>query len=100
MRMTPRPLLKQLAPNSAAAEATQAAGPERVVAPGEAHVPGRGIVEALTQTAPGLKQEEKLGLMTEVLALGRFATDASVCGDLVSLLAVARTASEAGTRTR
>jgi hypothetical protein len=60
----------------------------------------RGIVEALTHMAPGLKQEERIDLLTEVLALGRFAVDASVCGDLAGLVAVARTADEAGSRTR
>ena len=59
----------------------------------------RGIVEALTRMAPGLKQEERIDLMTEVLALGRFAADASVCRDLAGLLAVARTANEAAART-
>jgi hypothetical protein len=53
-----------------------------------------GIVEALTRIAPGLKQEQRIDLMTEVLALGRFAADASVCRDLAGLLAVARQANE------
>src|SRR5262249_25816207 len=59
----------------------------------------RGIVEALTRMASGLKQEERLDLLTEVLALGRFAADASVRQDLAGLLAVARTANEAVSRT-
>jgi hypothetical protein len=59
----------------------------------------RGIVEALTRMAPGLKQEERTDLMTEVLALGRFAADASVCRDLAVLVAVARRANEAASRT-
>jgi hypothetical protein len=59
----------------------------------------RGIVEALTRMAPGLKQEERIDLMTEVLALGRFAVDASVCRALGGLVAVARTANEAAART-
>jgi hypothetical protein len=37
--------------------------------------------------------------MTEVLALGRFAADASVGRDLAGLLAAARTANEADSRT-
>jgi hypothetical protein len=60
----------------------------------------RGIVEALTRMAPGLKLAERTDLMTEALALGRFAADASVCRDLAGLLAVARTANEAASRTR
>jgi hypothetical protein len=60
----------------------------------------RGIVEALTRMAPGLKQEERIDLMTEVLALGRFAADASVSRDLAGLLSVARTANEADSQTR
>ena len=52
----------------------------------------RGIVEALTRMAPGLKQEERIDLMTEVLALGRFAVDASVSRGLARLVAVTRTA--------
>src|SRR5262249_48734308 len=59
----------------------------------------RGIVEALTHMAPGLTQEERIDLLTEVLARGRFAADASVCRDLTGLLAVARTAHEADSRT-
>src|SRR5262249_6803742 len=59
----------------------------------------RGIVEALTHMAPGLKQEERIDLMTELLALERFAADSSVCCDLAGLLAVARTANEADART-
>jgi hypothetical protein len=59
----------------------------------------RGIVEALTRMAPGLKQEERIDLLTEVLAMGRFAADASVSWDLAGLLAVARTANEADART-
>ena len=59
----------------------------------------RGIVEALTQMAPGLTQAERIDLMTEVLALRRFAADASVCRDLAGLLGVARTANEADART-
>jgi hypothetical protein len=59
----------------------------------------RGIVEALTRMAPGLQLTERIDLMTEVLALTRFAADASVCRDLAGLLAVARTANEAGSRT-
>jgi hypothetical protein len=59
----------------------------------------RGIVEALTRMAPGLKQEERLDLTTEVLSLGRYAADASVCCDLAGLLAVARAANEAASRT-
>jgi hypothetical protein len=59
----------------------------------------RGIVEALTRMAPRLKQEERIDLMTEVLALGRFAADASVCRDLAGLVAVARQANEADPRT-
>jgi hypothetical protein len=58
----------------------------------------RGIVEALTRMAPGLKQDERVGLLTEVMSLGRFATDASVCRDLAGLLAVARRANEAASR--
>ena len=50
--------------------------------------------------APGLKQEERIDLMTEVMALSRFAADASVGRDRAGLLAVARTATEAGARTR
>jgi hypothetical protein len=42
----------------------------------------RAIVEARTRMAPGLKQEERIDLLTEVLALGRFAADAPVCRDL------------------
>jgi integrase len=48
----------------------------------------RGIVEALTRTAPGLKQEERIDLLTEVLALGRCAADASICRALAGLVAV------------
>jgi hypothetical protein len=58
-----------------------------------------GIVEALTRMAPGLKQEERIDLMAEVLALTRFAADASVGRYLAGLVAVARTASEATVRT-
>jgi hypothetical protein len=60
----------------------------------------RGIVEALTRMSPGLKQAERIDLMTEVLALGRFAADEAVCRDLAGLLAVARTTNEADSRTR
>ena len=60
----------------------------------------RGIVEVLTRMAPGLQLTERIDLMTEVLALTRFAADASVCRDLAGLLAVARTANEAASRTR
>jgi hypothetical protein len=60
----------------------------------------RGIIEALTRMAPGLKQEERIDLMTEVLALGRSAADASVCRDLAGLLAVAHQANEADSRPR
>jgi hypothetical protein len=59
----------------------------------------RGIVAALTRMAPGLQLTERLDLMTEVLALGRFAADASVSRGLAGLLAVARTANEAALRT-
>jgi hypothetical protein len=59
----------------------------------------RGIVEALTRMVPKLKQEERIDLMTEVLALARFATDASVCRDLAGLVAVTRQANEAAART-
>jgi hypothetical protein len=59
----------------------------------------RGIVEALTRTVPGLKQEERFDLMTEVMALTRFAADASVCRDLADLVAVSRRANEADART-
>ena len=59
----------------------------------------RGIVAALTRMAPGLKQAERIDLMTEVLALGRFAADASVSRDLAGLLAVARRANDAASRT-
>jgi hypothetical protein len=58
------------------------------------------IVEALTRVAPRLRQAERLDLMTEVLTLTRFAADATICRDLAGLLAVARTANEAGWRTR
>ena len=59
----------------------------------------RGIVEVLTRMAPGLKQEERIDLMTEVMSLGRFAADASVCRDLAGLVAVARRANDAASRT-
>jgi hypothetical protein len=59
----------------------------------------RGIVEALTRMAPGPRQAEQLDLLTEVLALTRFAADTSVCRDLASLVAVARTTNEAAART-
>jgi hypothetical protein len=60
----------------------------------------RGIVEALTRMAPGLQLTERIDLMTEVLALTRFAADASVGRDLAGLLAVARTTNAADSRTR
>jgi hypothetical protein len=60
----------------------------------------RGIVEALTRMAPGLQHTERIDLMTELLALGRFAVDASVGRDLAGLLDVARTANEADSRPR
>jgi hypothetical protein len=41
---------------------------------------------------PGLKQVERVDLMIEVMSMARFAADASVCGDLEGLLAVARQA--------
>jgi hypothetical protein len=41
----------------------------------------RGIVAALTRKAPGLKQEERLDLLTEVMGMVRFAADATVCRD-------------------
>jgi hypothetical protein len=59
----------------------------------------RGIVEALTRMAPGLKQAERVDLMIEVLALRRFAVDASVCRDLGGLVAVSRQANEVAART-
>jgi len=59
----------------------------------------RGIIEALTRMAPGLTLAEQIDLMTEVMALTRFAADASVCCDLAGLLAVARTANAAASRT-
>jgi hypothetical protein len=59
----------------------------------------RGIVEALTRMAPALKQEERIDLLTEVLTLARFATDASVRRNLTGLVVVARQAIEAGSRT-
>jgi hypothetical protein len=58
-----------------------------------------GIVEALTRMAPWLKQEERIDLLTEVLALGRFAADESVCRDLAGLVAVSRRANDAASRT-
>ena len=59
----------------------------------------REIIEALTRLAPGLKQEERTDLLTEVLALTRFAADKSVRQELAGLLAVARAANEADSRT-
>jgi hypothetical protein len=59
----------------------------------------RGIVEALTWMALGLKQAERVDLLTEVTALTRFAADASVCRDLAGLVAVARRANEEASRT-
>jgi hypothetical protein len=58
------------------------------------------IVEALTRMAPGLTQEERIDLMTEVLGMVRFAADASVSRDLAGLVAVTRAANEAASRTR
>jgi hypothetical protein len=55
----------------------------------------RGIVEALTRMAPGLKQEERIDLMTEVMSMVRFAADTSVGRDLAGLVAVARQANAA-----
>ena len=60
----------------------------------------REIVEALARMAPGLQLTERIDLMTEVLALTRFAADASVGRDLAGLLTVARTTNEADSRTR
>jgi hypothetical protein len=60
----------------------------------------RGIVEALTRMAPGLKQEERIDLMTEVMSLAKYAADESVRRELAGLLAVARTTNEADSRTR
>jgi HEAT repeat protein len=60
----------------------------------------RGIVEALTRMATGFKPAERVDLMIEVLALERFAADAPVKRELAGLVAVARTASEAPSRTR
>jgi hypothetical protein len=59
----------------------------------------RGIVEALTRMAPGLKQEERVDLMTEVMSLARFAADESIRRELAGLVAVARRANEAASRT-
>src|SRR5262249_26148184 len=59
----------------------------------------RGIIEALTRMAPGLQLTERIDLMTEVLALGRFAADASASRDLGGLLAWARTTNKPDSRT-
>jgi hypothetical protein len=60
----------------------------------------RGIVEALTRMAPGLKQADRVDLMIEVMSLVPFAADASVGRELAGLLAVARTTNEADSRTK
>ena len=54
----------------------------------------RAIVEALTRVAPRLKQAERLDLLTEVLALTKFAGDATAYCDLAGPLAVARQANK------
>ena len=58
-----------------------------------------GIVEALTQIAPGLPLAQRLDLMTEIMILARFAADESVSRALDRLVAVARRATEAAART-
>ena len=60
----------------------------------------RGIVEALTRMAPKLTQAERIDLMVDVLSLEPFAAGDSVRRELAGLLAVARTANEAASRTR
>jgi hypothetical protein len=56
--------------------------------------------EALIRTAPGLRQAERLDLLTGVLALGRFAAGASVRRELAGLVAVGRRANDVGSQTR
>jgi hypothetical protein len=55
--------------------------------------------DAIIPLAPGLQQEERIDLMTEVLALTKFAADSSVSRGLAGLVALARTANEATVRT-
>jgi hypothetical protein len=59
----------------------------------------RGIVETLTRMAPGLKQDERIDLLIEVMGLMHFAADESVKREIAGLVAVARRANAATFRT-